>query len=133
MKMISNAQLPVSVSEVVPGFWVGNRLVTRVEQGYVYASNQTEEIFLGIIPHVLSDVNRMRHSHGTTEWEIGDRFMFDGKHRLEVLDITDQMLCFQIDNKRKVKVMDIREFRGYLKGNRLEPLPGAKINPGFEL
>lgn len=129
MKKILTFHHPVNVAELIPGFWVGERMITRVEQGWVFASNEEEEVFLGIIPHVMNDLNKKRIGHGVTLWEEGDTFMLDGKKRLVLVERLPGIYRLETLNQRSM-IMNQEEFLELISGGRLEPLPPKTIRLG---
>jgi len=109
----------ITVNDLKVGSIVRKDIVTKIEQGYVFTQEHGEEILLGIIPHVLGNVNKGKAAFGAVEWEVGDRFRMEHREEWVILEITPQAIIFQ--TPKRVKVVDNLEFEAMLS-YVLEPL-----------
>ena len=123
VKTMKRISLPINrritVNDLKVGSIVRKDIVTKIEQGYVFTQEHGEEILLGIIPHVLGNVNKGKAAFGAVEWEVGDRFRMEHREEWVILEITPQAIIFQ--TPKRVKVVDNLEFEAMLS-YVLEPL-----------
>lgn len=123
MKLVAVDHLDTRITpdQIVPGVFIKRDVVTKVEQGYVFTQDRMGgEILLGIIPHVLTDVNKRKCAFGRVEWEAGDSFLYKGKEFWTLVE--DWNDSWRIQTLKFITVRTKQHFQEMLENGVLEPL-----------
>ena len=124
MKLIPRSDLSIRVTptDLVPGVYIRKDVVTSVQEGFVYTQDEMGvECLIGIIPHVLTDVNKRKCVFGHVEWEKGDIFSHKGKTFWTIASVKGLTVHFCNHLGKRIQ-KERAEFEEMLRTGELEPI-----------